>query len=208
MAAEALPDDYIETVLETARGGVCVRYYDAPGNAAVLMVGGVGGGFDTPAAELYPRLATELRNQATASALRVQFRDPVNLDECIADVLTGIEFLRGQQKNRIVLIGHSAGGAVVLQAALRSKAVVGVAMLSTQSYGTDGVERLGRPLLLIHGEEDEVLPAYCSQQVYRRAREPKQIHIIRGATHVLNEAGIDVHEIVWRWIGERMKSAG
>ncbi len=41
-----------------------------------------------------------------------------------------------------------------------------------------------RPLLLIHGTEDEVTPVKHSQALYQRAGQPKEIWLAEGAEHV------------------------
>jgi hypothetical protein len=58
----------------------------------VVMVGGIGGGFDTPADNLYPRLCLDFK-EAGISSLR-KFRHPADLTESVIDVITGIEFLK------------------------------------------------------------------------------------------------------------------
>ena len=40
-----------------------------------------------------------------------------------------------------------------------------------------------RPLLIIHGDKDNIVPAFMSQQLYEAAREPKKLWIIPGADH-------------------------
>ncbi len=155
--------------------------------------------FDTPAQNLYPRLASTLQQEGIAG-LRVRFRDPVNLSDSTYDVGCGIEFLRDHHHGRVVLIGHSFGGAVVIRSALASPDVAGVVTLSTQSYGADEVACLAPcPLLLIHGEEDEVLPPACSVATYEAARKPKEINIVPGG-HVLDESAGQVFETVHQWV--------
>lgn len=39
------------------------------------------------------------------------------------------------------------------------------------------------PLLLIHGDHDVVVPAHNSQQLFERAKEPKELWIVPGAEH-------------------------
>lgn len=52
------PEDSFEFVqIETSRGRVDCKYYKAgEADTGVIMVGGVGGDFETPANNLYPRL--------------------------------------------------------------------------------------------------------------------------------------------------------
>ena len=103
--------------IETSRGRVDCRYYRAEGsNIGVIMVGGIGGDFDTPADNLYPRLCSGFKDIGISS-LRVKFRHPTDLTESVIDVLVGIQFLKSENLRVFGLIGHSFGGAVVVQAA-------------------------------------------------------------------------------------------
>jgi pimeloyl-ACP methyl ester carboxylesterase len=45
------------------------------------------------------------------------------------------------------------------------------------------VERFRRPLLIIHGERDEAIPLSEARAMYRHARQPKKMVIIKGAGH-------------------------
>ena len=40
-----------------------------------------------------------------------------------------------------------------------------------------------RPLLLVHGDADELIPLEHAQKLYRKAKEPKELEIIPGARH-------------------------
>ncbi len=53
-------------------------------------------------------------------------------------------------------------------------------------YSLDWVVKLSpRPILLIHGTEDDVVPVESSRGLFEKAREPKDIIIIQGAGHQL-----------------------
>jgi fermentation-respiration switch protein FrsA (DUF1100 family) len=41
-----------------------------------------------------------------------------------------------------------------------------------------------RPLLIIHGDEDEIVPTFMSQQLFEAAGEPKKLWIVPGAGHL------------------------
>ena len=129
----------------------------------MIYVGGALGGFDGPAGGLYPKLAHELSRPGGMTGLRLHYRQPGEFEECVLDVLGGVSFLRGVGAQRVVLVGHSFGAAVVIKAGELSDAVAGVAALSPQLYGTRMVERLApRPLLLVHGTADQILNAEAS----------------------------------------------
>lgn len=193
---------YEDIFLRRAEGEVHCHLYDAPGAAAgVILVGGVGGGFDSPARELYPRLCDELADEGVV-ALRVRFRHSTNLDESVKDVIAGASYLAERGVRHVGLVGHSFGGAVVVRAADRLESARAVVALATQSHGADGVGALGPrcAVLLIHGLEDEVLPPRCSTHVHERAAEPKRLLLFPGAGHSLDEVHVQVHDAVREWL--------
>lgn len=194
-------DGYDRVIIDTDRGEVETRCYAcAASDCAVVMVGGVGGGFDSPAKDLYSRLSDALRAQGI-SCLRVRFRNPTDLGEAVHDVIAAISFLTGRGALRIVLIGHSFGGAVVIMAGAARPEVSAVITLSTQSFGTRAVADLSpRPLLLIHGMRDRVLTPYCSVQVYRSAEEPKELKLLENDGHILDESADIVFTTVRDWV--------
>lgn len=171
-----------------------------PQNMAALFVGGVGGDWDSPALGLYPRLAKELPRHGIA-ALRLRFRDPRNMAGAIADVLAGLEFLSLQSIAKTVLVGHSFGGAVVLQAAVAAPdKVAGVITLATQSYGATHVGQITCPVLLVHGEADEILPAGCSQVLYTMIHSRREMQLYQNAGHSLDEVAGELRRLVTDWI--------
>lgn len=195
-------EPYQPVRLVTDRGDVACRFYEALGaRRGAVWVGGAGGGWDTPARDLYPRLCQELLSEGIAS-LRVRFRNPRVLDEAVHDVQAGLAFLRGKGADTLALVGHSFGGAVVIQAAEADVAVRTVVALATQSYGAEPAARLGPrcSVLLIHGTADEVLSAGCSRHVYHIAQDPRRLILYPGAGHVLDEAADEVHQVVRDWI--------
>jgi dienelactone hydrolase len=202
-----LEDGYERLRVHTLQGPIDMRLYRAPGaRAAALLVGGVGGGFDSPARNLYARLGEELSKEGI-SVLRVRFRDPTHLAEATHDVLTGVSLLHRDGAQRVGLVGHSFGGAVVIAAAAAAPVVSTVVCLATQSYGTACVPMLApRPLLLIHGDADEVLPPACSLTVAANAGEPKEVVLLQGAGHVLDEAAAEVRRRTGEWLRHHLAS--
>ncbi len=177
------------------------RFHEAPeGRAAVIWLGGAAGGLDGPASGLYPRLAERLVRHRIAS-LRLDYRLPNELDACALDTLTGVVYLESLGRPRVVLVGHSFGGAVAITAGVETGEVVAVAALSSQTYGTGAVSYLSpRPLLLMHGAEDEILPADCSKDLYNRARQPKELRLYPGCRHGLDECRDDVDRDLLAWL--------
>ena len=195
-------EGYERITLATARGEVECRLYRSPdARAAVIWVGGVGGGFDTPARGLYPRLAETLARAGIAS-LRVRFRHPTLLDEAVLDVVAGARELEARGIERLALVGHSFGGAVVVRAGALLASVRTVVTLATQSYGADGAGDLAprSSLLLVHGEADVVLAPFSSVYVHGRARGRKRLVLYEGAGHGLDEVAEEVEALVREWI--------
>ncbi|HUE75938.1 MAG TPA: alpha/beta hydrolase [Chloroflexota bacterium] len=202
-------DGYQEVRLATSRGDIDCRYYRAPNaQKGAIWVGGVGGGFDTPAQGIYPRLCEDLVSEGTSS-LRVRFRHPTILTEAVLDVLAGLNYLENEGVRAAALIGHSFGGAVVIQAAAQAPLVRTIVTLATQSYGTTPVSNLGPgcSVLAIHGLADRVLPYSCSEAVARNAHEPKKLILYEGADHSLDEVAEEVYRAVRDWIVERLSEA-
>ena len=76
----------------------------------------------------------------------------------------------------------------------------------------DSISRIGKvscPLLIVHGDEDEVVPISQGRQLYDAAREPKSFHAITGAGHsdgyiVGGEAYFQALEEFMTSLGERV----
>lgn len=160
---------------------------------------GARGGFAGPAGGLYRDIAEDLKDEITS--VRIDYRIPNNLQECVMDALVGVSFLTGTGHTEIALIGHSFGGAVVITAAPHSEYVKAVAALSSQTYGARGADKVSpRPLLLAHGESDTRLPPYCSEQIYSWAKQPKDLVLYPGAEHGLMECAEELREMLASWL--------
>ncbi len=104
----------------------------------------------------------------------------------------------------MVLFGRSLGTALAtdLAAALPCRAVILESAFTNSSdmarlfapfmfdwrprvpYDNLGkIDKLQVPVLIIHGEDDEIIPVDMGRRLYAAAREPKEIYIIPGAHH-------------------------
>ena len=195
-------DVYAPVRLQTDRGRVDCRYYAVErAAAAVILVGGVGGGWDSPARGLYPRLAETFAASGVA-ALRVRYRYPTVLDEAVYDVLAGARYLQDLGIQALGLVGHSFGGAVVIRAAARAKAVRTVVALATQAFGAEPAAALAPrcSLLLVHGTDDRVLRPVNAELVHELAGEPKRLPVLPSPGHRLDESADEVFAVVREWL--------
>lgn len=205
VAAHPEPDGNLRVLIQTTRGeirGVLHPCATEPG--AVIYVGGALGGFEGPADDLYGRLANRLRPRVTG--LRLHYRKPGEFQECVLDVLAGVSFLKGVGAGDIALVGHSFGGAVVIKAGELAAAVSGVVAMSSQLYGTRTVERLAKPLLLVHGMKDGMLDHAASEDIHARATEPKRLVLYAEADHSLNQAAEELEELLASWLPAHVQS--
>ncbi len=171
---------------------------DAPARA-VLCVSGALGGFDGPG-KLYVRLGQELPALGI-TVVRLNYRMPNEFGECVLDTMAGLAFLNAMQYGRAAIVGHSFGGAVAINAGTLCSTVTTVVAVSSQLAGAHVVAELApRPLLLLHGTADTILPHECSERIYERAREPRTLKLFPGVGHRFTEAADELLETVRGWL--------
>lgn len=110
-----------------------------------------------------------------------------------------------QDPSKIILFGHSLGGAVAVDCALDCP-VAGLIVQSSFTHVRDAakamfptlpmhlaatrqfrsvekVDRIGIPKLFIHGDCDETVPVDLGKKLFEVASEPKELYIVRRAGH-------------------------
>lgn len=190
--------------LNTTRGVIETRLHPCEGKTGcAIFFGGAMGGFDGPADRVYQRLGRDLVARGITS-VRVQWRKPGEFEECVMDALAACSFMRGIGAERAVMIGHSFGGAVAIKAGQLGDLVDAVAAMSSQRHGTQDVDSLGKPLLLVHGANDDILDKAASDDIYERAKDPKELVILEGAGHGLLEAADEVYDRLTSFIAEHV----
>jgi pimeloyl-ACP methyl ester carboxylesterase len=172
----------------------------------VIACGGAMGGLLGPANGLYHDLGTALAARGIAM-IRVGYRRPNDLDACVHDLAAVADLAWHRGGRRFVTMGHSFGGAVAIVSGIVLGAhTAGVVTLSTQSAGCEEASRLAdTPLLLIHGERDERLPAETSF-VVRELAGHGDVVLLPGAGHGLIEAADELRTRLIDWIPERFES--
>jgi fermentation-respiration switch protein FrsA (DUF1100 family) len=70
----------------------------------------------------------------------------------------------------------------------------------------DAVGRIApRPILLVHGTEDHLIPRWMGESLYARAAEPKRFYSIQGGGHLqLNDAEPAYHAAILAFLDEAM----
>jgi pimeloyl-ACP methyl ester carboxylesterase len=172
-----------------------------PGADRVLVTcGGALGGVLGPAGGLYHDLAQSLAPDGIGT-VRVDYRRPGNLASCVFDVAVAIDVAIREGSERFVIVGHSFGGAVAISAAAAMPDVVAaVVSLAGQSAGTESAAKLdGRPLLLLHGENDEIIPVGAARAIRDVAGHGEVVHL-PGTAHLLHEATDDLRARLPGWI--------
>jgi pimeloyl-ACP methyl ester carboxylesterase len=190
--------------LRTTRGEIPIILHAAenPGGA-VLCISGALGGFDGPG-KLYVRLGQELPPLGI-TLVRLNYRMPNEFGECVLDTMAGLTFLKATRYERVALIGHSFGGAVAINAGTLTPIVTTVIAVSSQLFGAHVVTELApRPLLLLHGTADTILPHECSERLYDSAEEPKTLKLFPGVGHRFTEAADQLFETVRDWLFSRL----
>ncbi len=187
-------------VLNTQKGPINMRTYLSPkAQLGVVFVGGVGGGFDSPAQRLYDRLGASLPLKGV-SAVHLSFRNTTEFAQTVHDVRAAVSFLEKSGHTKVVLIGHSMGAASVISAASFEPSVVALAAMSGQPYGANRVRSLqSRRLLVVSGLLDVVEPPCWSSAIYKEAVANKEmVHFL--ALHNLDECGDQVYDRILGWI--------
>jgi O-acetyl-ADP-ribose deacetylase (regulator of RNase III)/alpha/beta superfamily hydrolase len=198
---QELPGKVAAVTLHTSRGDIQALLHPGEhGRSAVVWAGGANGDMNGPAGGLFADLAGDLAPLGISS-LRVRYRKPHQFYEGVLDVLAGVSFLKGLGAESLVLVGHSQGGAVAIMAGVLSEQVKAVAALAPQGYGTHLVHQLApRPLLLVHGDADEVCRPEVVHAIYRDAGEPKRLVCLEGAGHTLLECRQELTLLLSDWV--------
>jgi hypothetical protein len=187
-------------------GGLLTLLWHGESNAenVVLMCGGAMGGLLGPAGGLYHDLGHALAARGIGT-IRVGYRQPNQLEACVLDLGAAADVANRAGAKRFVMIGHSFGGAVAVNAAAAVRGFTrGVVTLSTQSAGCETAGVLGGvPLLLFHGDRDELLPIASSEAVKMLAGGAGELVVLPGAGHLLTGAEAALRTRLLAWIPER-----
>lgn len=132
--------------------------------------------------------------------MRISYRKPNDMDSCCIDAAAAVQMMVGTGCDRVILMGHSFGGAVAIRVAVGLSAMVtGVVTFATQSAGCEVAGGLqGRPLLMFHGDRDEILPLEASE-VVRSMAGTGELRVMPGDGHLLAKSHDVMREEVNAW---------
>lgn len=123
------------------------------------------------------------------------------------DAEAAIKFLKDKKYklDEVIIIGESLGTGVAVEMSLRHKfkglflitPYTSIAdrageiypFLPTQFFTKDNfkvldnIDKINQPLLMIHGDQDKVVPHHHSEKIFAKANEPKKLIIYPGAGH-------------------------
>jgi alpha-beta hydrolase superfamily lysophospholipase len=184
----------------TLGGLLTMLWHGDPGfQRVVLACGGAMGGLLGPADGIYHDLGVRFADQGIG-LVRVGYRKPNDLGACVHDLVAVAELAARRGGRRFVTMGHSFGGAVAIRTAiLLGDDAAGVVTLATQSAGCEEAERLAAtPVLLLHGENDELLPPQASELVHMLTGG--ELVVFPDADHLLTQVGDELRERIATWI--------
>jgi pimeloyl-ACP methyl ester carboxylesterase len=193
----------------TLRGLLTLLWHGDRGASRVLVTCGGGmGSLLGPADALYHWLGVELAARDIAT-IRVGYRKPNDLARCMHDVAAACDLASRSGGRRFVVMGHSFGGAVAVQAgAVLGEHCAGVVTLATQSAGCEMAGELGStPLLLLHGTNDEILPPETSTVVQMLAGHGEVV-LLPGTGHLLTEATDEVQRRTLEFVTNQLRGGG
>lgn len=156
--------------------------------AAIVACGGAMGGVLGPGHALYQRLG-ETWPERGVGVYRVGYRIPNDLDRCAHDLACVVEMAADDGAEQVVVMGHSFGGAAAVRVAVvMTEQITGVVTFATQSAGCEVAGALaGRPLLLFHGDRDELLPMQSSE-IVRMIAGSGELVVLPGDGHLLGRS--------------------
>jgi fermentation-respiration switch protein FrsA (DUF1100 family) len=197
--------DHLE--LFTMQGLLTLLWHgDQDAEHVVLACGGAMGGLLGPADGLYQDLGVALAAEGIG-LLRVGWRKPNDLERCTLDLTAAADLASRRGGRSFITIGHSFGGAIAVRTGLMlDRHCAGIVGLATQSAGCEMADALDPdvPLLLFHGDRDEILPAMASEMV-RMIAGHGELVLLPGTGHLMSESATAIRERLAEWLPEQFR---
>ncbi|MBI5851579.1 MAG: alpha/beta hydrolase [Planctomycetes bacterium] len=130
-------------------------------------------------------------------------------DGLVADALAAIDLALARDPERTAVFGHSLGGAIAVLAVAQRPRVRALVVESgfprwrdaasaqapalawlvpwLVSPGLDPIDAMARiaprPVLVVHGDDDAIVPPALGRMLFAAATEPKRFHLAHGSGH-------------------------
>ena len=167
------------------------------------------GYYSTKDSKKYVEIANRFCSEGFA-VLRFDFRgcgesegdiEETTLSNRVSDLESALRFIRKNVSERIGLLGSSLGGCVAIITAVKDGGIKAVTVWSTPFYLSrlfkkelflrdakkynlpEMVKKIATPILIIHGDADELVPLYHANDLYKITNEPKRLKIMNGGDH-------------------------
>ncbi len=134
--------------------------------------------------------------------------NPQDLNGYVRDSLVTLKYMRilGVDSQRMFVVGQSLGAGIAVICGAVDKDVAGVVALHAydefspdflvESEQENDVRRpidfvakiSPRPLLIIAGSDDKIIPLEKARKLYSAAKDPKRLVIIEGGTHAIEDS--------------------
>ena len=176
----------------------------------IVSIGGRGGGLHGPA-NIYEDLAVNV-NKLSLSLLRIDIGKikPHHIKAALYVKMVLFQLRKELENTPMLLMGWSMGGASIIHVAkwvqdnltiFGEAELKGLITLASQNIGTGPVKELKNiPMYILHGTNDTILRPGCSKSIFKRANEPKELVLLEGASHKMEESFDKLKEHVYYWI--------
>ena len=145
---------------------------------------------------------------------------------CYLDAMASYQYLRHKLNTppqKIILLAHSLGTGVAVDLAthvrfagliLKSPLLSAYRVVTFHSWplfpfdrfnNASKIQQVHRPLLIIHGTADKVIPVYHGLRLYQLANQPKQLILVKGAGHN-NLGGNQLAKKIKQFIGSALST--
>ncbi len=139
--------------------------------------------------------AYDYRGYGTSQGEPSEQKSYLDIETAYAYLITKL----GVKKNRIIAFGRSVGNSPTIHLATQEqlagliiesgfisafRVVLSIPIFPFDKFpNRDRLKRVRCPVLIIHGENDRVIPFWHGQALYNAANQPKQFFAVAGAGH-------------------------